>query len=122
MDGQAGDPYRTALAEDRTLLASERTFAGWVRTALGCLAIGIGFHALFGKIQPAWAPKVIATWFLLLAVAIVWLAARRAAAVLRRLNAHVIVSARKMNLELIASAISLSAVAVAAALWLLVSA
>jgi len=110
---------RTELAEDRTLLASERTFAGWVRTSLGCIALGLGFHALFNKIQPVWVPKAIASAFLLLAGLIVWLAARRAAAVMRRLSAHVVVNARKMNLELIASAVSLGAAALVVAIWLL---
>jgi putative membrane protein len=68
---------RTDLAEDRTILASERTFAGWSRTSLGCIAIGIGFHALFNRMQPDWVPRTIASWFLLLAALIVWLAARR---------------------------------------------
>lgn len=110
---------RTELAEDRTILANERTFAGWMRTGVGCTAIGVGFHALFNKMEPAWVPRSIATWFLLLAVFIVWLAVRRAAAVMRRLDAHVVASARRMNLELIALAISIGALALAIAIWLL---
>jgi len=112
-------PSRTELAEDRTLLANERTFAGWVRTSIGCIAIGAGFHALFNRMQPEWVPRAIATGFLLLAIVIAWLSVRRAAAVLRRLNPHVVVSARRMNLELIASAVSLGAGALALAIWLL---
>ena len=109
----------TDLAEDRTLLASERTFAGWTRTSLGCIAIGVGFHALFFKMHPDWVPKAIATLFLLLSAVISWLAERRAAAVLRRLNPHVVVGARKMNLQLIASAVSVGAMALGLAIWLL---
>ena len=56
----------TDLAEDRTILASERTFAGWTRTSLGCIALGLGFHALFSTMEAEWAPRVIATGFLLL--------------------------------------------------------
>jgi putative membrane protein len=107
------------LAEDRTILASERTFAAWIRTAIGCMALGIGFHALFNHMQPGWVPRLIATAFLLLAATISWLAARRAAAVMRRLSAHVVANARKVNLELIASAVSLCAAALALAIWLL---
>ena len=107
------------LAEDRTLLAGERTFAGWTRTSLGCIAVGVGFHALFFKLQPAWVPRAIASLFLLLAAVIVWLAARRAAAVVRRLRPHVVVSARRVNLTLIAGAISLGAAALAVAVWVL---
>ena len=110
---------RMDLAEDRTILASERTFAAWLRTALGCMALGIGSHALFNQMQPDWVPRLIATLFLLLAAAIAWLAVRRAAAVMRRLSPHVVASARKVNLELIASAISLCAAALSLAIWLL---
>jgi putative membrane protein len=109
----------TDLAEDRTLLASERTFAGWVRTSIGFIALGVGLHALFAKVHPAWVPRAIATLFLLLAGVIVWLATRRAAAVMRRLNPHVVVSAQKMNLQLIASAVSVGALTLALAIWLL---
>jgi len=107
------------LAEDRTLLAGERTFAGWTRTSLGCIAVGVGFHALFAKLQPPWVPRAIASLFLLLAAIIVWLAARRAAAVVRRIHPHVVVSARRMNLTLIAAAISLGAAALTLAVWVL---
>lgn len=110
---------RTELAEDRTILASERTFAGWMRTSLGCIAIGIGFHALFNKMQPSWVPRAISTWFLVLAVAILWLAVRRAAGVLGRLSPHVVLAAKRMNLAIIASAVSAGAGALAGAIWLL---
>lgn len=110
---------RTDLAEDRTLLASERTFAAWTRTSIGCIAIGVGFHALFAKMHPPWVPRAIASLFLLMGAVIVWLATRRAGAVMRRLNPHVVVSARKMNLQLIASAVSIGALALALAIWLL---
>ena len=111
-------PNPTDLAEDRTLLASERTFAGWVRTSLGCIAVGVGFHALFSRIHPAWVPKAIASLFLLIAAVIIWLAARRAASVLRRLTPHTVAGARKVNLELIASAVSLGAMSLALTVWL----
>ena len=119
MDKAIDDFSATDLAEDRTLLASERTFAGWVRTSLGCIAIGIGFHALFARMQPPWVPKAIASLFLSLSIVIIWLAARRAAAVIRRLHTHVVVGARKVNIEIIASAVSLGALSLALAIWFL---
>lgn len=107
------------LAEDRTLLANERTFAGWVRTSVGFIALGVGFHALFNHMRPGWAPRAIASWFLLIGTVTAWLAVRRAGAVIMRLNPHVVRSARKMNLELIAGAVSVGAAALAAVIWLL---
>ena len=109
---------RTALAEDRTILANERTFAGWMRTSLGCIAIGIGFHALFNRMDPGWLPRAIATAFLLLAIVLVVLAERRAAAVMERLSAHVVRTARPMNLRAFTAVIALGAASLIAAIWL----
>jgi putative membrane protein len=119
VDEQASgiEPSRTDLAEDRTILANERTFAGWMRTSLACVAIGVGFHALFSHTQPPWIPRAIATAFLLLAVVVIELAERRATAVMRRLSPHVVVGARPVNLRLFSTAISIGAVALIAAIW-----
>jgi putative membrane protein len=114
-----GSDVRTELAEDRTVLANERTFAGWMRTSLACIAIGVGFHALFGKVEPAWLPRAIATAFLILAVLVIILAERRATAVIERLNSHVVTTARRMNLRLFAAIVSLGASVFALAIWLL---
>lgn len=118
-DHSLAGPSRTDLSEDRTILANERTFAGWMRTSLGCIALGVGFHALFNKMEPSWVPRAIASAFFLLAAIIMWLAVRRAGSVIRRLSPHVIVGAKKMNLELIATAVSLGAAALAFAIWFL---
>jgi putative membrane protein len=115
-DGQ--ELSRTDLAEDRTILANERTFAGWMRTALASVALGVGFHALFPTMQPTWLPRAIASAFLLLAILVIVLAERRAAAVMRRLNAHVVVTARAMNLRLFAVVVTLGAAALILAIWL----
>ncbi len=113
------DPSRTDLAEDRTILANERTFASWLRTSLGCIAIGVGFHALFSKVEPSWLPRLIATGFLLLAAVIVWLATRRAATVISRLSTHVVDRAQRVNLNALATAVSLGAITLAGAIWFL---
>jgi putative membrane protein len=109
---------RTELAEDRTILANERTFAGWMRTSLGSIAIGMGFFALFAKLQPFWMPRAIATGFLLLSIAIILLAERRAALVLRRLNPHVVITSRPLNLRLFSGVIIAASLTLIAAIWL----
>jgi putative membrane protein len=114
-----GSDVRTELAEDRTVLANERTFAGWMRTSLACIAIGVGFHALFGKVEPAWLPRLIASAFLVLAMLVIILAERRAAAVIERLESHVVTTARRMNLRLFTAIVSLGAGVFALAIWLL---
>ena len=111
-------PSRTDLAEDRTILANERTFAGWMRTSLAAVGIGLAFHVLFGKMEPSWIPRAIATVFLAIAILVIVLAERRAAAVTQRLEPHVIVSARVVNLRLIAASVALATSALIAAIWL----
>ena len=109
---------RTELAEDRTLLANERTFAGWMRTGFAAVGIGLGFHVLFDEMEPAWIPKAIASVFLLIGIAMVVAAERRACAVSERLDQHVVKSARRMNLRLITLAMSSATLALLAAIWL----
>jgi putative membrane protein len=118
-DDRPPSPSRLDLAEDRTILANERTFAGWMRTSLAALALGVGFHVLFGSMAPAWLPRAIATGFLLLAAAIIILAERRAAAVMDRLSAHVVVTAKPVNLRIFTAAVALGAAALIVAIWLL---
>jgi len=112
------DASRTELAEDRTILASERTFAGWMRTSLACVALGVGFLAVYQTMEPAWVPRAIATGFLLLAILVIVSAERRAAAVMRRRSTHVVVTARTMNLRIFTAAISVGAAALIAASWI----
>lgn len=109
---------RTDLAEDRTLLANERTFAGWMRTGLAAVGIGVGFHALFQKMEPDWIPRAIATVFMLVGIAIVIAAERRACRVKDRLDEHVVESARSMNLKLFSWAMAAATLALIAAIWL----
>jgi putative membrane protein len=108
---------RTQLAEDRTILANERTFAGWMRSSLACIAIGVGFHAIFNKVEPMWLPRLIATSFLALGVLVIWLAERRAATVIANLDPHTVVTARRINLRLFAATVTLGAIGLAVAIW-----
>ena len=111
---------RTDLAEDRTVLANERTFAGWARTAMAAIGIGLAFNALFRAMEPAWAPKAIASLFILLAVFLIAMAERRACAVAARLDTHAVDGMARMNLRLIAIAIGLGGISLVAGIWLLV--
>lgn len=108
---------RTDLAEDRTLLASERTFSGWARTALATVGIGLGFHVLFGELDPPWLPKATATLFIALGILIIWMAERRACAIQQRLSAHRIKELRALNIRLIAWTYTIGAGSLIAALW-----
>jgi putative membrane protein len=110
---------RTDLAEDRTVLANERTFAGWMRTGFAAVGVGLGFQALFNKMEPDWVPKAIATAFLVIAIFVFWTAERRACAVVARLHTHEVQTVRARNLRLITIAIIAAIVALIAAMWLL---
>lgn len=109
---------RTDFAEDRTLLASERTFAGWMRTGFASIAVGVGFN-LLTKLEPVWVPKAIATAFLLIGIAIFVAAARRASAIVARLQGHEVEPVRVGYLRMITAATVTATLALIAALWLL---
>lgn len=79
---------RTGWAEDRTILANERTFAGWMRTGLACAALGLGFHALFPASEPSWLPKLGASFFIFVALAIYAIAFRTSSDLAKRVQAH----------------------------------
>ena len=110
---------RTALAEDRTVLASERTFAGWLRTGYAAIGIALGFHALFGHLDPPWAARCIASLFLLIAIAIFVAAQRHARAAHKQLNAHRIEATNGRWIEMISIASIGGSAALGAAIWFL---
>lgn len=90
-----------------------------MRTSLACVAIGVGIQALFQSIEPAWIPRAIATAFLLMAIIVIIFAEKRASAVMSRLSAHVVVTAKPVNLRLFATIISLASAALIAGIWLI---
>lgn len=110
---------RTDFAEDRTVLANERTFAGWLRTGYAGIGIGLAFNALFGKVEPGWIAKLIATGFLLIAVMIFVGAERRSCAVFSRLETHKVQSVKLTNIRILAYASIAATIALIAAIWLL---
>jgi putative membrane protein len=109
---------RTNFAEDRTVLANERTFAGWMRTGFAGVGIGVGFQALFNKMEPSWVPKAIATAFLLTAVYVIVVAERRASAMLSRFDEHKVAELRPTNLRIVAMVSVAATLALIAAIWL----
>jgi putative membrane protein len=110
---------RTELAEDRTVLANERTFAGWMRTGFAAVGIGVGFHALFNRMEPVWVPKAIATAFLAAAIYVILVAERRACAVLSRFDQHKVAELRPMNLKIVTYVSVAATFALIAAIWLI---
>jgi putative membrane protein len=110
---------RTNLAEDRTVLANERTFGSWLRTGFAAIGIGLGFHALFGRIHPLWLPRAIATAFLVIAIILFIAAERRACLVIRRLHTHQVETVKIGVLRLITAVTVAATLALMAALWLL---
>jgi putative membrane protein len=110
---------RTDLAEDRTVLANERTFAGWMRTGFAAVGVGLGFQALFNKMEPDWVPKLIATAFLVIAIVMFIGAERRACSILHRLKSHEVETVRARNLRMVTYGIVAAIAALIAAMWLL---
>ena len=110
--------FRTDLVEDCMILASERIFASWLRTGLVVIGIALGFHALFGRIEPAWLPRAIATVFLAIAIIIFLAAERRACAVRARLHAHEVETIKITRIRLITVVAVLATGALTAGIWL----
>lgn len=110
---------RTDWAEDRTIMANERTFAGWMRTGLAAVGIGLGFNALFGRMELVWMPKALASAFILVAIAIFFAAQSKASEVADRLECHKAVPMRGLTMRLVAGALILASGGLIAAIWLL---
>ena len=110
---------RTELAQLRSQLANERTFAGWVRTSFAAIGLGLGFHAVFGKIDPAWLPKVISTVFIGLGIFLIWKASLRAAEVMNTEKADEEIVGPD-SFKILAISISGAAIALLFALWFLI--
>src|SRR5690606_37384087 len=79
---------RTDFAGDRTVQATERTFAGWLRTAFAAIGVGLGFHVIFGELNPPWLARAIASLFIVLGAVIALTAERRACRTFGRLSTH----------------------------------
>lgn len=111
--------HRTELAEDRTILANERTFAGWMRTGLAAVGIGLAFHAIFEKVEPAWVARAIASAFVVAGIVIFFVAERKACSVLSRMDAHEIEPIPRVNLRFVALTLSTGALLLLGAFWFL---
>ena len=109
---------RTNLAEDRTVLANERTYAGWMRTAFAAIGVGLGFRALFTQMQPTWLPRAVASLFLLIAIALLVAAERRAAWIVEHLHVHEVETVRIRNMRIVTGVTALATLVLIAALWL----
>lgn len=110
---------RTDWAEDRTIMANERTFAGWMRTGLASVGIGLGFNALFGRLEPAWLPKALASVFVVVAIGIFFAAQARAAVVAKRLECHKAEPMRGLTMRLVAGGMIAASLGLGAAIWML---
>ncbi len=108
---------RTEWAEDRTLLANERTFAGWMRTGLAAVGVGVGFHALFGRLEPPNLARIIATVFILAGVFVFVSAARNANRVCSRLQAHTARPLGGASVNLVAGLFAGASLALLAGIW-----
>lgn len=110
---------RTDMAEDRTVMAVERTYAGWIRTAFGAIAIGLGFKALFGELDPPWLAKAIATVFIALAILLSLNAQHHAVCTLKKMKPQAVELPGKTRIRIIAYCVAVGAALLIAGLWLL---
>ena len=112
-----GAKTRTHWAEDRTILANERTFSSWMGMGLASVGIAIGLKAVFGATEPTWVAKLVASLFLLIAIAVYWLARNQACKTLKRLRERDAEAMPIRNFTLLASLMTFATVNVGAVLW-----
>ena len=110
---------RTDLAEDRTLMAVERTMASWTSASFAAIGVGLGLRALFGKVEPAWIPRLVASLFLVLAIVMVISAERRMCHAITKLSSHEVVPPSRNGLRISAYGVAGGATILIAAIWLL---
>jgi putative membrane protein len=108
---------RTKWAEDRTLMANERTFSSWMGTGLGAIGVAIGLKAVFGAFEPTWAAKMVATIFLLAAIAIFWSARKQALKTFDRLTDNDANAQPSRSYTGLAAIMTAATVATGAILW-----
>lgn len=108
---------RTDWAEDRTMLANERTYAAWMRTGMASLGIALALNALFGRLEPVWIPKAVATFFALIGIIIIFMAMRKAEIVSRRLNSHDVEQIGYWPIRIIGASLSTGAILFIALVW-----
>lgn len=101
-------------------MANERTFAGWMRTAFAAIGIGIGFNALFDKLEPAWVPKAVATIFIILGIVLIYLAQIRACHAFERLTAHAVDKPKTFHVRAMSYSVVVGALVLIVALWVLI--
>ncbi len=110
---------RTDWAEDRTILANERTFAGWMRTGMASLAVAIGLRAVFGPFEPTWMAKAVATVFVIISIAVYWVARQQACGALERLERHQARPLDTRRLSWIAGLLAAGSFFVGVVLWMI---
>ena len=108
---------RTKWSEDRTVLANERTFSSWMSMGLANVGIAIGFKAVFGATEPTWMAKLVASFFLGIAILVYWLARNQAGKTLSRLRERDAEAMPRRNFTLLASLMTFATIAVGAVLW-----
>jgi len=116
-DRQELADQRTKWAEDRTVMANERTFYSSIRTGLGAIGVAIGLKAVFGAFEPTWAAKLVASLFILAAIAIIWAAWRQGLKTFKRLNENDVEAQPSRSYTVLACIMTVAALATCAILW-----
>ena len=99
-------------------MAVERTMASWTSASFAAIGVGLGLHALFGRVEPAWMPRVVATLFMTLGIIMIISAERRMCRAIARLSAHQVQPPTRQGLRLAAYGVAAAALILIGAVWL----
>lgn len=110
---------RTALASDRTMLASERTLAAWWRTVIAALAAAVALAEVHGDIRPALMTRAAASLSILLALLILFVAARRYTTTANWIESEWVERVPRTELWVGTALLSLLCAAAAGVVWLM---
>ncbi|WP_260482748.1 YidH family protein [Sphingomicrobium flavum] len=116
-DSQELAEDRTDLAEDRTLMAVERTMASWMGTGMGAIGLGLGLRAIFGSFEPSWVPRLMATFFMAVAIVLVVSAKNRMCGAIARMSPNWVEAPSTRGMTMGAYGIVTGAVMLTVGIW-----
>lgn len=91
--------------------------AAWLSTSLAAIGVGLGFRAMFSRLDPPWIPRLVASLFLVLAVLISVTAEKRACKALDRMSNHMVEPPSSRGIRYSAYGVAAGALVLLLGIW-----